>query len=78
MIILFFPFKVGLGPSLEQTWILLAVECFVLCFVKIGPVVLKKKMNMWKVYNDNNDDTNNGHILIIKSSIEPSARVAKF
>ena len=27
---------------------------------EIGPVVLEKKMKMWKVYNNANDDNDNG------------------
>ena len=28
-------------------------------FVEIGPVVLEKKMRMWKVYDNDNDDNHN-------------------
>ena len=31
----------------------------VLSLVEIGPVVLEKKMKMWKVYDNNKDDDNN-------------------
>ena len=50
------------GPSFEQTWIPFTQGCFVSCLVWIDPVVLEKKMKMWKVYgndesdNDDNDD----------------------
>ena len=30
--------------------------CFVPSLVEIGPVVLEKKMKMWKVYDNDNDD----------------------
>ena len=51
--------------------------------VEIDPVVLEKKMNMWKVY-DNNNDANNDHTddddkqrknFDQKSLLEPSAQV---
>ena len=54
-------------------------------FVKIGPVVLEKKMKMWKVYDDNDndnddndDDDNDGQRTNFdqKSSLEPSAQVS--
>ena len=51
--------------------------------VEIGPVVLEKKMKMWKVYddndNDNDDNDNDGQRTIFdqKSSFEPSAQVSK-
>ena len=32
---------------------------------------MEKKMKMWKVYNNNNDDEDNG-----QSSLEPSAQVS--
>ena len=38
------------GRSFEQTWIPFTQGCFVPSLVEIGPVVLKKKMKMWKVY----------------------------
>ena len=38
------------GPSYEQTWMPLAIWCFMLSLVKIGPLVLIKKLKMWKVY----------------------------
>ena len=39
-----------LGPSFEQTWIPFTQGCF-----EIDPVVLEKKMKVWKVYDNNND-----------------------
>ena len=52
--------------------------------VEIGPVVLEKKMKMWKVYdnNDNDDNANNNDDdgqrknFNQKSSLEPSAQVS--
>ena len=38
------------GPLFEQTWIPFTQGCFVPSLVEIGPVVLEKKMKMWKVY----------------------------
>ena len=50
----------GEGDRRLKTWISFTQGCFVLSLVKIGPVVLEKKMKMWKVYdnNNNNDDDN--------------------
>ena len=38
------------GLSIEQTWIPITQGWFVLSSVEIGPMVLEKKMKMWKVY----------------------------
>ena len=72
-----------LGPSFEQTWIPFTQGCFVPSLVEIGPVVLEKKMDMWNVYdNDNNDDNDNNNDdgqrtnFDQKSSFEPSAQVS--
>ena len=43
-------FGKGRGPSFEQTWIPFTQGCFVPRLVEIGPVVIEKKMKMWKVY----------------------------
>ena len=44
--------------------------------VEIGSVVLEKKMKMWKVYdNDDNDDGQRTNF-DQKSSLEPSAQVS--
>ena len=37
-------------PSFEQTWIPITQGCFVPTLVENGPVVLEKKIKMWKVY----------------------------
>ena len=39
----------GRGPSFEQIWIPFTQGHFVPNLVKIGPVVLEKKMKMWKI-----------------------------
>ena len=58
----------GRGPSFEQSWILFTQGCFVSSLIEIDPVVLEKKMTVWKVYenanNNANDDNNQGQILI--------------
>ena len=58
-------------------------RCFVPSLVEIGPVVLEKKMKMWKVYdnanaNHDNDDDNDGKLTNFdqKSSLEPLAQVS--
>ena len=38
------------GPSFEQNWIPSTQGCFVPNLVQIGPVVLEKKIKLWKVY----------------------------
>ena len=40
------------GPSFEQIWFPLAQECSVPSLVEVGLVVLEKKMQMWKVYDN--------------------------
>ena len=67
-----------------QTWISYIQECFVSYKVEIGPVVLEKKMKMWKVYDNNNnndannDDNDDGQRTNIdqKNSLAPSAQVS--
>ena len=44
------PLEKGGAPSFKQTWIPFTRGCFVPSLVEIGPVVLDKKMKMWKVY----------------------------
>ena len=75
-----FPLKKMRGPSFEQTWISFAQGCSVPSLVEIGSVVLKKKMKMSKVYdnnddNDNDDDDEPWTKLDQKSSLEPWAQV---
>ena len=71
-----------IGSSFEETWIPFTQGCFVPSLVEIGSVVLKKKMKMWKVY-DNDDDTDNANNadgqrtnFDQKRSLEPSAQVS--
>ena len=56
-IVIIYPWKAW-ALSYEQTWIPFTQGCFLPSLVEIGPVVLEKKMKMWKVYdnNDNDDD----------------------
>ena len=35
-------------PLFKQTWIIPTLECFVTSLAKLGPVVLEKKMKMWR------------------------------
>ena len=42
------PLVKGRGPTFEQTWIHVTQGCFVPSLVEIGPVVLKRKMKMWR------------------------------
>ena len=44
------------GTSYKLIWIPFTKGCFVPSLVEIVPLVLEKKMKMWKVY-DNNDDS---------------------
>ena len=44
--------------------------------VEIGPVVLEKKVKMWKVYDNNNNDDGQRTNIDQKSSLEPSAQVS--
>ena len=46
--------------------------------VEIGPVGLKKKMKMWKIYDEdkNNDDDGQWTNCDQKSSLEPTAQVS--
>ena len=49
LFLLLFPLWEGHGPSFEQTWISSTQGCFLSSLVEIGPVVLEKKLKMWKV-----------------------------
>lgn len=40
----------------EQTWTPFTQWWFELRLVEIGPAVMEKKMNMWKVNDSDNDD----------------------
>ena len=52
-----FPLGERPGPPFFQTWIRSTQECFVPSLVKIGPVVLEKKLKMWKVYRHTDRQT---------------------
>ena len=45
------------GPSFEQMWIPFTQGYFVPSLFEIGPVVLEKKMKMWKVYRQTDGRT---------------------
>ena len=51
------PLEIGRGPLFEQTWIPFTQGCFGPILVEIGPVILEKKMKMWKVYRQTNSRT---------------------
>ena len=69
------------GPLFKQTWILFTQGYFVSSLVEIGPVVLEKKMKIWKVYRqtDGRTDrqTDNGWQVIRKSHLSFKVRWAK-
>ena len=48
----------GRGPSFEQTCLPFTQGCFVPSLVEIGPELLEKKMKMWKVYDNDGQQTN--------------------
>ena len=50
------PSEKGLGPSFQQNWITFNQICFLPNLVEISPVVLQKKMKMWKVYRQTETD----------------------
>ena len=64
--------------SFEQIWVPSTKGCIVPSLVEIDPVVLAKKMKMWKVYanDDNDDDDDDGQRTNFdqKSLLEPSAK----
>ena len=70
------PFAKGRGPSTEQTWIPFTQGWFVPSLVEIGPLVLKKKMDMWKVYRRTDGQTHRRTTGDQKSSLELSAQVS--
>ena len=53
------------GHLFEQTWITFTQGCFVPSLVEIDPVVMEKKMKMWKVYDNNNDAFISGELINI-------------
>ena len=50
------PLEKGGPPPFQQTWIPFIQGWFVSSLVEIGPLVLERKMKMWKVYNYIGDD----------------------
>ena len=52
----YLPLEKG-GPLIWTNLNLFTKGCFVLSLVEIGPVVMEKKIKIWKVY-DNNDNDN--------------------
>ena len=66
------------GSSFEQTWITFIQGCIVPSLVEIGPVVLEKKMKMWKDYKQTDGQTNRRRTTgDQESSLEISAQVSK-
>ena len=60
------PLGIRHGPSFEQTWIPITQGCLVPSLVEIRPVVLEKKMKMWK-FTDRRTD--NGQQVIRKAHL---------
>ena len=73
-----FPFYIIISPSFKQNWISFTLGCFVTSLVEISPVVLEKKMKMWNVYNNKDNDHNERQRKNFdqKSSLEPAAQVS--
>ena len=71
----------GRGPSFEQTWIPFTQGYFVPSLVEIDPVVLEKKMKMWKVYRQTDGQTDgqthDGRQVIRKAHLSFQLRWAK-
>ena len=68
------------GPFIHnKIWIPSTQGCFVWSLVEIGSLVLEKKPKKWKVYNDtnNNDDDGQRTNFDQKSSLELSAQLSK-
>ena len=66
----------GQGPSFEQTWLCTTQLYFVRRLVENGTVVLEKKTNIWKVYDDD-DKQRTGQILNRKAHLSLQLRWAK-
>ena len=66
-IVIISPWK-GWTLSYEQTWIPFTQGCFVPSLVEIGPVVLEKKMKMWKVYDNNDYDDDGQRTILIRKA----------
>ena len=66
-----------IGPVLHLNNLTFTQGCFVPSLVEIGPAaVLEKKMNMWKVYDNDNVDDRQRTNFDQKNSLEPSAEVS--
>ena len=67
------------GTFIWKTWISFTLWCFVPSLVQIGPVVLEKKMKIWKVYdnNDNNDNDDHWQTVIRKAHLSLRLREDK-
>ena len=63
--VIIYPWK-RVGPSFiwRNLRVLITQECFVPSLVEIGLVILEKKIKIWKVYN--NADNDNDQIVIKK------------
>ena len=57
----------GHDPSFKSTGITCIQDCFVPDLTEIVPAILKKKIQMWKVYKNN--DSRNGQNFNQKSSL---------
>ena len=65
------------GPLFEQTWIPFTQGYFVPSLVEIGPVILEKKMKMWKVYRQTDGRTDDRQQVIRKAHLSFQLRWAK-
>ena len=52
----YLPLEKGVALHLKKIWIPITQGCFVPSLFEIGPVVLEKKMKMWKVYRRTTGD----------------------
>ena len=52
----YLPLEKG-GSSCEQTWIHSTKGCFVPSLIEVGPVIVEKKMKMWKLYRQTDGQT---------------------
>ena len=59
----------GQGSSFVQTWIPFTQGYFVSSLIEIGPVVMEKKMKMWKVYANNDDDDGSSLDTVISAQV---------
>ena len=71
------PLGKGCCLSFAEIWIPITQGCFVASFVEIGPVVLKKKMKMWKVYRQTDRQMDDRQQVIRKAHLSYQLRWAK-